>query len=86
VPAFRLAALGPFAGQMAVALLATGAALAAVVLVGRDLTGGTLATLAYVAGGGAVAGGVFVGAAYLLGVEEIRGAANRVRERTRRTT
>jgi putative peptidoglycan lipid II flippase len=86
VPAFRLAALGPFAGQMAVATLATGGALLAAALVGRSLEGGTLATLAYLAGGGAVGGGVFVVAAYLVGVEEIRGAVNRVRERARRTT
>ena len=86
VPAFRLAALGPFAGQMAGATLAMGAALAAVVMLGRDLATGTLGTVAYLAAGGVVAVAVFIAAAYLLGVEEIRGAANRVRERTRRTT
>jgi len=72
VPAFRLAALGPFAGQMAVASLATGGALLAVVLVGRNLDGGTLATLAYLAGGGAVAGVAFVATAYVVGVREVR--------------
>ncbi len=77
VPAFRLAALGPFAGQMAVATLATGGALLAAVLLGRSLAGGMLATLGYLAGGGALAVGVFVVAAYLLRVEEIRALVRR---------
>jgi putative peptidoglycan lipid II flippase len=84
VPAFRLAALAPFAGQMAVVSLATGGALLAAVLVGRNLDGGTLATLAYLAACGALAGGVFVGAAYLLKVEEIGGIVNGFRERIKR--
>ena len=86
VPAFRLAALGTFAGKMAVASVATGGALLAAVLVGRSLPAGPWATLAYLAAAAVLAVGVFVVTAYLLGVEEIRGAANRVRERTRRTT
>ena len=78
VPAFRLAALGPFAGQMATATVVTAGALLAVVLVGRNLDGGTLATLGYLVGGGLVAGGAFVVAAYLLKVEEIRAVVHRV--------
>ncbi len=77
VPAFRLAALGPFAGQMAAAALVTSGALAAVVVGGRSLTTGTLATLAYLAGGAVVAGVVFVAVAYLLKVEEVRTVVDR---------
>jgi putative peptidoglycan lipid II flippase len=77
VPAFRLAVLGPFAAQMAVASVATGAALLAVMVVGHSLSRGTLPTLAYLAAGGLVAVGVFFVAAYLLKVEEIRALVRR---------
>ena len=83
VPAFRLGALGPFAGQMALASLAMGGALLAVVLVGRSLDGGTLATLGYLVAGGLVAGGAFVVAAYLLKVDEIRAVIRRAFTRAR---
>jgi putative peptidoglycan lipid II flippase len=75
-----LAALGPFAGQMAAAALAMGGVLLAMPLLGRTLEAGEgspWATLAYLAGGAVLAGSTFVVAAYLLKVEEIRTLARR---------
>jgi murein biosynthesis integral membrane protein MurJ len=73
VPTFRLALLGPFAGQMALASLATVATLVglAYVVPGPE-TGGLVAQVAYLAGAGVAGGGAFVLAAYLLQVDEIR--------------
>ncbi|HFD39463.1 MAG TPA: murein biosynthesis integral membrane protein MurJ [Anaerolineae bacterium] len=79
VPAFRPAALGPFLGQMLGAGLATAAVLLALQAVAArfDLDGwGALA--AYLALAGALGGGVFAGAAFLLRVEEVRDLARRL--------
>jgi murein biosynthesis integral membrane protein MurJ len=82
VPAFRLASLGPFAGQMVLASLAAAGALTALQLgqsqifqwlsqslaEGREL----ISLLAYLASAGILGGGVFFVVAYLLRVDEIR--------------
>jgi putative peptidoglycan lipid II flippase len=73
VPAFRLAPLGPFAAQMAVASLATAATLAVLLILGQRVDiGGFLALATYLVACGIVGGGVFYLAAYLLKVSEIR--------------
>jgi putative peptidoglycan lipid II flippase len=73
VPTFRLALLGTFAGQMALASLATVAALLALAsVVPSPESGGLIAQVIYLAGAGVAGGGAFVLAAYLLRVEEIR--------------
>lgn len=75
VPAFRLAPLGRFAGQMAVASLATAAMLLVLSSLGRGMADGrgSAGLVAYLAGGGVLGGGTFLLVAYLLGVEETRG-------------
>jgi putative peptidoglycan lipid II flippase len=73
VPTFRLALLGPFAGQMALASLAATGALVGFQALERSLEVGNLAALvAYLVGAGALGGSAFVAAAYLLKVNEIR--------------
>jgi peptidoglycan biosynthesis protein MviN/MurJ (putative lipid II flippase) len=73
VPTYRLATLGPFAGQMGLASLLTAAALFGLSsLVPVQEIDGLVALAVYLAGAGAVAGGVFAVAAYLLKVDEIR--------------
>jgi putative peptidoglycan lipid II flippase len=73
VPAFRLASLRHFAGQMALAGLATAAALVALrplsasLAEGRGLAG----LMAYLAASGVLGGGAFVATAYLLRVDEL---------------
>jgi putative peptidoglycan lipid II flippase len=74
VPAFRLRALGPFAGQTVLAALAVAAVLLAFLHLGGPLAGdpGLIARIAYLAGGGLLGGGTFLVAAYLLKVHEVR--------------
>jgi putative peptidoglycan lipid II flippase len=73
VPAFRLTSLGTFAGQMALASLATSGTLAALLLVGQQWSSGSLAALVgYLAAGGALGAATFYGSAYLLRVGEVR--------------
>jgi putative peptidoglycan lipid II flippase len=80
VPTFRLASLGPFAGQMALASLAATGALIGFQALERSLEVGNLAALvAYLVGAGVVGGSAFVTAAYLLKVDEIRGLWQRGR-------
>jgi putative peptidoglycan lipid II flippase len=73
VPAFRFASLGRFAGQMALAVVAT----AAVLLALRPLSGplaegrGLVGLVAYLVFGGLLGGGTFVAAAFLLRVDEL---------------
>jgi putative peptidoglycan lipid II flippase len=73
VPAFRLASLGRFSGQMALAMLTT----VAVLLTFRQLSGsladsqGLAGLGAYLAGSGVSGGLAFVAAVYLLRVDEI---------------
>ena len=73
-PTFRLANLGPFAGQMALASLLTAAALLAFSLLaaGSGDGGGFVTQAVYLAAAGIVGGGTFLAAAYLLKVDEIR--------------
>ncbi len=75
VPAFRLASLGPFARQMAVASLVTAATLLVLLPLGQGMADGhgLVGLVAYLAGGGVLGGAAFLLAAYLLRVEEIRG-------------
>jgi len=92
VPAFRLASLGPFAGQMAVASLATAATLLTLLPVGQGMADsrGPMGLVLLLAGGGAAGGGTFLLVACLLRVEEIRGLWQRAwawcRARLRRPT
>jgi putative peptidoglycan lipid II flippase len=80
VPTFRLAHLGPFAAQMALASLATAGALVGLQSLVGSLGVKSLAALGALLVSAAVAGGVvFLGAAYLLRVEEIRGLWQRGR-------
>ena len=74
VPEFRLAALGPFAGKMALACLATVAALLPLLPIGARLgpDSGLAAPAAYLIAGGMVGGGAFVLSAYALKVDELR--------------
>jgi putative peptidoglycan lipid II flippase len=73
VPTFRLASLGPFAGQMALASLAATGALIGFHTLARSLSVGNLLALgAYLVGAAVVGGGAFVLAAYLLKVDEVR--------------
>ncbi|MFN2219471.1 MAG: murein biosynthesis integral membrane protein MurJ [Anaerolineae bacterium] len=73
VPTFRLASLGPFAGQMALASLAATGALIGFQTLEQSLGVGSLAMLvAYLVGAAIVGGGTFVIAAYLLKVDEVR--------------
>jgi murein biosynthesis integral membrane protein MurJ len=73
VRTFRLALLWPFAGQVALASLATALALVAWSLLGQSLTGqGLLALLVYLSGAAVLGGGAFVLTAYLLKVDEAR--------------
>ncbi len=73
VPAFRLRPLGPFAGQMALASLAAAILL---VLAARSQwlveAQGMLALVVCLTIGAAIGGGIFILAAYLLKVDEIR--------------
>ncbi|MFC2029589.1 murein biosynthesis integral membrane protein MurJ [Chloroflexota bacterium] len=80
VPAFRLLSMAPFAGQMAVAGSATAGALVGLALLvgGLDIEG-FVALLAYLMIAAVVASAVFVGATYLLNVEEIRDLRRRAR-------
>jgi putative peptidoglycan lipid II flippase len=73
VPAFRLAALAPFALKMLLAALATGGALLAFLALGPAPveSQGLVSQALYLAAGGAVGGGVFVLAAGLLRVREM---------------
>ena len=92
VPAFRLASLGLFAGQMAVASLATAATLLALLPAGQGMADGRgpVELVLLLAGGGVAGGGTFLLVARLLGVEEIRGLGQRAwawcRTRLRRPT
>jgi murein biosynthesis integral membrane protein MurJ len=81
VPAFRLASLGSFAGQMALASLLTAAGLLVFLLLaaGSGGGGGFVTQAIYLAAAGVVGGGTFVAAAYLLRVDEIRELWHRVR-------
>ncbi len=73
VPAFRLASLGRFTGQMALASLVAAAALMGLQSLGLGPEGGSLVALgAYLAGAAVVGGGAFVAAAYATKVDEIR--------------
>lgn len=73
VPAFHLAALGPFAGQMLVASLTTAVVLLTFLPFGQGAADGEgpVGQVAYLAGGGLLGGGTFLLAAGLLRVEEI---------------
>ena len=87
VPAFRLASLVPFAGQMVLASLATAAALLAIGLAQGRLSPslaqhgvegqGLIGLLAYLAGAAALGGGTFFLAAYLVRVGEVRSLCQR---------
>jgi putative peptidoglycan lipid II flippase len=81
VPAFRLGPLGPFVLQMALASLATAAALLGVLALGQNLAEarGPIALGAYLVAAAVVGGGTFVLAAYLLRVEEVRNLWQRSR-------
>ncbi len=74
VTAFRLRALVPFSGRMALALLATAILLVAGSSLAAPLAedGGFVALAGYLAGSALLGGLAFVGTAYLLGVEEFR--------------
>ena len=73
VPAFRLARLGPFAGQMILASLVASGVLGALLAAGAKLgAGGMGGLLVYLAAGGVLGGGAFYLTAYLLRVDEIR--------------
>jgi peptidoglycan biosynthesis protein MviN/MurJ (putative lipid II flippase) len=73
VPAFRLASLAPFVGQMTLASMAAAAALAAWQAWGPRLhAGGLLSVLFTLAGGALLGGGAFIAVAYLLSVHELR--------------
>jgi putative peptidoglycan lipid II flippase len=73
VPAFRLASLVPFAGKMALASLATAAALAAWLRWGPHLDdGGLISLIVTLAASAALGGGAFFAVAYLLKVHELR--------------
>jgi murein biosynthesis integral membrane protein MurJ len=73
VPTFRLANLGPFAGQMVLALLAAAGALLGFQSLDLGLGVHNLAAqVAYLVTAAVVGGGTFVAAAYLLKVEEVR--------------
>ncbi len=76
VPAFRLKALRPFAGRMALACLATAAVLAALqAMVARSEIEGLGPLAAYLSLAGLLGGVTFFGASFLLGVEEVRNLA-----------
>jgi putative peptidoglycan lipid II flippase len=80
VPAFRLALLGPFTVQMALASLATAGALLALQSLQRSLGVENLVALVFYLVTAAVVGGsIFVGTAYVLKVDEIRGLWQRSR-------
>lgn len=75
VPTFRLAPFLPFAGQMALASLATTAVLLGLQAAQGEYLGagqGLMALILYLAGVGLLAGGTFVLTAYMLKVQEIR--------------
>jgi murein biosynthesis integral membrane protein MurJ len=73
VPSFRLAVLGPFSGQMAVASLAAAATLLGFAsLVPDPSTRGLVVQMAYLAGAGVAGGCAFMLTAYLLRVNELR--------------
>ena len=73
VPAFRLARLAPFAGQMILASLAAAGALAALLALGAGLgAGGVAGLVVYLVAGGLLGGGAFYLSAYWLGVDEVR--------------
>jgi putative peptidoglycan lipid II flippase len=79
VPAFRLAALGPFAGQMALASLAAVAALLGFLSVGHPLGSdpNLFSQSLYLAIGGIVAAAAFILVAYVARVNEIRDLVQR---------
>ncbi len=79
VPAFRLAALGLFAGQMALAsTTAVAVLLAFSALGGRPVAGqGMVAQASYLALGGLAGGGAFLLTAYLLRVTELHSLVQR---------
>jgi len=81
VPAFRLASLLPFAGQMVLASLATGAVLLALWPFSREWGAGQglVVQAAHLAAAGVLAAGTFVAVAYLLRVEELRTLGNQAR-------
>jgi murein biosynthesis integral membrane protein MurJ len=82
VPVFRLASLGPFLGKMALASVATLGALLALQSLGGSLrSGGMVSLVAYLVSGGVVGGSVFVIAAYLLGVDEVRSLWQQIKSR-----
>jgi murein biosynthesis integral membrane protein MurJ len=74
VPEFRLSSLGPFAGQMALASLATALALWAFLLLGEGLVDGQgmIGLIAYLSAAGVLGGFAFFLVAYFLKVEEVR--------------
>jgi putative peptidoglycan lipid II flippase len=73
VPAFRLGSLGPFAGKMLVATLATAGILAAWLQWGPRLgDGGMISLIVALATGAALGGGTFFAVSYLLKVHELR--------------
>jgi putative peptidoglycan lipid II flippase len=79
VPAFRLASLWPFAGQVSLASLATALALAAWSFLAQGLAEqGFLALLVYLSGAAMLGGGAFFLTAYLLNVDEARYLPRRV--------
>ncbi|MGD2205362.1 MAG: murein biosynthesis integral membrane protein MurJ [Anaerolineae bacterium] len=81
VPTFRFASLAPFAGRMLLASLAmTAILLAFLALSGRlAVDQSFVASVAYLVGGGLLAGGAFVLVAYLLKVDEILDLWQRMR-------
>ena len=80
VGTFRLALLGPFAVQMALASLAAAGALMALQSMVSGLgVENPVALVFYLLSAAVVGGGVFVGTAYLLKVDEIRGLWQRGR-------
>ncbi len=85
VPAFRLAALLPFAGQMVLAGLVTAAVLAGFVALAQNLAAGgeTLSLALYLAAAAALGGTAFWVTAALLRVSEVRNLWRRLLARRR---
>jgi putative peptidoglycan lipid II flippase len=79
VPAFRLRALAPFAGRIALAGLAAAAVLRglAALVQERAMAGGTLFLVAYLAASATLGGGTFFLIAWSLGVAEARDLVRR---------
>ena len=82
VPTFRLAALGPFAGKMALASLATVVALGVMqTLTSRLEISGFVMLATHLTLAGVMGGGVFFCVAYLLQVDELQSIWHRARTR-----